>query len=509
MQVIYLDDSDTLNTLRVRLNWSDDERILIVLPSASKSGIYDQLDIEFMRRLGIEHQKQLGIVSTHPKIVDAARNARIPVFPFVWQARIAAFLRLWRKTKVREYPGRPTKLTEEDRIEVERRLTPRPVWQQWLSRYMSMVAFIFALAALALTVIYLVPQATISLRPETETLLISEQFIADRTLTEPDREAKQIPARLVLTLETVRLEADTTGRIGVPVTSARGEVVFVNLSTDALVVPAGTRVFSSGTIRREYQTVQPITVPRGVNEKAVATVVAIEPGEASNIGTNRITGIDGPLALKLSVGNISGIGGGEDEIREAVSQGDMDRLRQRVINQIMSQAFAELSGELEDGELLPEGALRIVAIYGETYTHFRDEATPTLELEIQAEVHGTAVSREVANDILKESLVARVQEGFSLEEDTVTIRSGDILDIDAQGRVTFAMQAEAISIAELNTEITEDLIAQTKGQEPALAMRYLYEQMPLLEEPRVDIWPEYMTRMPYLQVRISKEILVE
>ena len=110
---------------------------------------------------------------------------------------------------------------------------------------------------------------------------------------------------------------------------------------------------------------------------------------------------------------------------------------------------------------------------------------------------------------MADSLATQVQEGYSLAADTVQIHSGDIVDIDAQGRVTFGMQAEATSIAELNTPITDELIAQTTGQDPEIAMRYLYEKMPLLEEPRVEIWPEFMTRMPYLPLRIAREIQIE
>jgi hypothetical protein len=162
-----------------------------------------------------------------------------------------------------------------------------------------------------------------------------------------------------------------------------------------------------------------------------------------------------------------------------------------------------MEAQLTEAEFLANDSLRVIEIYHETYSHFLEEQTDRLTLEIRAEIHGTAVDASQANDLIYQELIGNVLPGYELVPSSLNLYGGDVIGVDADGRVSFLMIGEGRMAALLT--VSEPISAIT-GQDPGVAMAYLNQQLPLRAYPTTDIWPSWFDRMPYLPVRIEAQV---
>jgi hypothetical protein len=139
----------------------------------------------------------------------------------------------------------------------------------------------------------------------------------------------------------------------------------------------------------------------------------------------------------------------------------------------------------------------------ETYSHFPGEQANRVTLEIRAELMATAVDETQATGLIYEELAASVTTNYELVPESLNFRSGDVLGVDSEGRVTFEMIGEGQIAAQLDLDEPVRLIA---GQETEVALAYLNDNLPLRDYPTVQIWPDWFGRLPYLPIRIQTEI---
>jgi hypothetical protein len=289
----------------------------------------------------------------------------------------------------------------------------------------------------------------------------------------------------------------------VPDAPARGTVVFVNEIAQAVTVPAGTRVSTSADNRVVFQTLQSVEVPGVIGGTAEVDVVAIEPGSTGNVAANLINRVEGTLSLQLQVRNLEAMEGGGVRLAQSVTQADVDRLHSQVLQQLQTLALADLEEILIGEEFLARESLRVSQIFHETYSHFPGDQTNSLVLEIRAELVATAVDETQAVGLIYEALAAAVTPGYELVPESLEFRSGEVLGVDSEGRVTFEMIGEGQVAAQFGLE---EPVKQVAGQETEVALAYLNEVLPLRDYPDARIWPDWFGRLPYLPVRIQTQI---
>jgi hypothetical protein len=346
---------------------------------------------------------------------------------------------------------------------------------------------------------YAIPGATLTLQPEVEWLEVSKQVVADPELETVNYSGASIPARRLDVDVTWQAEVATTGTADVPDAPGLGTVLFVNLVEQPVTVPAGTRVSTSAGERIVFQTIAPVDVPGVVGGTAETEVIALEPGPSGNVEANLINRIEGSLALQLEVRNLEATSGGGVRTVPAVSEKDQERLRAQVLQQLQTLATAEMEAALASDEFLARDSLQIVGVEQETYSHFVGEQSERLALEVRASIRGTAVDSRQANDIVYDELAASVQPSYELIPESLKFSSGDVLGVDGQGRVTFMMRGEGMVAAKLQTD---ELLTTIAGQDTGVATAFLYEQLPLQRYPSVEVWPDWLDRMPFLPERI-------
>ena len=504
-QIIYLDREDDLVSIRDRLSWAREKRVLLVLPDGQSDLLQEWLDLKILRRHADDLRLEVGLVTLNRELRPQAQALGFPVFRSVRVGQEAND-RAWRQGQRRKFDwARPRGLDQDDRREMIRRTAPPISWQKWVLRYVGIALFFITVAILYVAAAWTVPGATITLRPQVIPISVSRQIVADPQLDSVSFSGESVPARVLVVVTEWQANVETTGTLDVPDALARGRVVFVNRIPQEVAVPAGTRISTSSGERVIYQTLADVTVPGVIGATIEADVVAIEPGLQGNVDINQINRIEGLLALQLEVRNLEPIEGGGVRSARAVTQSDLDRLRAQVIQQLQTLALAEMEGQLAETEFLARDSLRIVTIFDETYTQFVGEQADQVILEIRAELHATAVDETQATGLVYETLSLAVNPEFELVPDSLNFFSGEVLGVDSQGRVSFEMIGEGLTAARINIESTLDMIA---GQETEAGLAYLYKTLPLRDYPTAQVIPNWFGRLPYLPVRIQVNVEV-
>jgi len=501
IQAIHLDDDDDIVSIRDRLDWVREQRVVLVLPDQGDL-LTDYLDLMLLRRHADDLRLEVGLVTVDSRVAGQAKSLGFPVFRTVGES--AKSRRGWWRSRLRiDYLARPVQLEQEDRKEVERRKKTRPPWQRWLLRYLAIIVYILTLALLFISAVYAVPGATVVFKPDLQEINVIRQIVADPQLETISSSGSSVPGRVLRSVQEWQAEVETSGLIDIPNTPARGSVVFVNQIDRPASVPAGTRVSTSAGQRIVYQTMESVTVPEGPGSTVEVEIVAINPGLDGNVDVNLINRIEGSLSLQLEVRNLESIDGGSIRQVFSVSETDVERLEAQVMEHMKALALRDMEEMLEDNEFLAADSLRVVHLLHQTYSHFPGEKTGKLTVDMRAAMEATAVDESQAVELVYDELAASVLVGYEIVPDSLIFRSGNVLGVDGEGRVTFEMIAEGQMAARLGLDEAIDQIA---GQETGKAQAFLFEQLPLREYPRVYTWPSWFNRLPYLPIRIQTEI---
>lgn len=499
IEVIRLQRRDTLASLSHLLESVTQRDVLIQVPFGNGLVLSEQVDMARLKQAAAATGIHLGIVTLDRHVREAAQVLHIATYSTLFFGRIShTRQRAWWLPEERRV-GKKTVINAADKRAVHRRIATKPRWLQYGYRYFVIFSFFIILSLLTIASAYTIPRATITFKPEIRAIEVSQQIVADPRISEDEASGATVPGRLLVFSDKWRATAQPTGLKEIPAQTARGLVTFVNRVPTAATIPAGTRISTSTGERIIFQTMQPVSLPARIGAEVDVEVVALEAGAQGNLPVDRINRIEGTLAQQLNVRNLFKITGGADRTVYAVSADDMERLREHVIETLFTLAKTEMQAELAEGEVLADDSLRIVAIYDETFSHFLNEETDEVTFEMRAELHGTAVNAQLALGLIDEQISDSVPEGYQLLPDSVETSIGELLGVDAQGRVSLQMNGYGLVAAKIKLGDTLDTV---RGQSVELAQYYLEENLPLRETPTVRIWPVRFGRMPYLETRI-------
>jgi hypothetical protein len=502
--VVYLDPEDDIVSICDRLDWHTGPRLALVLPIGADL-LTDYLDQVRLRRYAQALRLEVGLVTRDRRVRSAARGLSLPLFATVDDSLNKE--RVWRRARSRRVNTRPVpriELDQGDLAEIRQRKQPRSTLQQWLLRYLAIVVYFLTLAVMLVAAVYLVPGGTITLKPEVVPLQVSKQIVADPQLQSAEESGSSVPGRVLVTTTAWQAQVQTTGTVEVADAAAEGTIVFVNRLAQPVTVPAGTRVSTTAGKRVVFQTLETVELPGEAAAMAEVRVVAIEPGEEGNVAANQINLVEGALGLQLQVRNLEPLTGGSLRLESAVASQDQERLRAQLLQQLQALAVAEMEAMLGEGEFLARDSVRISRILAETYSHFPGERAGSLTMELRAEVEATAVNRNLANGLVYAELAETLPSGFELVQGSLAFRSGRVIGVDGDGRVTFEMLAEGLATARMDLD---QLLPEISGQEIGVARAYLYENLRLRDYPEIRVWPAWLGRLPYLPIRIQTEVV--
>lgn len=353
------------------------------------------------------------------------------------------------------------------------------------------------------------PKATISFKAQTKEIPTSLDFIADSKTDELDTAGKVVRA--------TKKEIQKNDSEKVPATGqkdegnkASGTVSLKNCADVAgeVTIPAGSAV-TSGDLT--YVTSQAVTLPQsffggGPNKpcftppKDVA-LIAQKPGEQYNLSAGKSYTVSGRSGIS---GSGSAMSGGTSKIVKVVTQGDVEKAKERLRGK-QNTTQEEIKQELsKDGYLAIEDSFKAKLGSFSPSPGVDSEAT-----EVSVSVTNSYTMLGVKEEDLKklvEEAVKNEQQGQSILNDglgSATFKlnpgAGGTIEKD---QTAINLQTKVIAGPDINQDQLKSELAGKKSGEA----EEILKQKPGLAEPKIELKPFWVTKIPKKQSKITIEI---
>jgi hypothetical protein len=505
--VIELQTQDDLASIRRRLDQVADGRVALVIPWDMQF-LSRKLDLDLLRREAERRQFEIAIVSADFERRGLARRSGVPAFASAADAKRA---QKWSAQSLAPVGPPPRHWWEE---EIELRPRPRsrwlrflPPWFDWVKLGIRLLVFLLALAVVVVSTYVIVPSGSVTLVPASREFVTIVPVSTDVEIEEVNHAAGLIPARKVGEYFEGSIEVETTGVMNLVTGRATGEVEFTNLLAQDYVVPKGTIVRTSSTsypIR--FRTTADTVVPAA--GRATAPIEALEDG-VGNVGAFQINVVEGVAASAVALINPEPTTGAEPREARVVTQADYERGQTLLMQQLLDQAYDELSRNyLEPSEILLRQSLRIAAMPKLAYDRFVTEQADTVSVNMRVLVDGWAVDVDNAEAVAYVALSRRIPPGYRLMDARFEVGEAAEENV-GPGDFTFFVTAYGEADAMLNPGEAVHLV---RGQRLDAARNRLVANLPLAEEPQIAHWPDWpdrldwLERMPLLALRIDVQV---
>jgi hypothetical protein len=496
-QVIQLELHDDVISTRDKMAWAKSARILLVWP-AHADILNRTVDLVVLLRYSQQLGSQLGLVTKNHEIRTTATEVGIPVFDNVESAN----RRTWRRQRRRRCPV--VKLNGSQRLqrrakveEFHQQVTEARLKQDRLA-FLRIPAFIIAIAAVFTLGILFVPSATVRLQPKDQEQTIRMQIWTNPTIQSPSLTGS-IPAYTLQTEVEGEDEIESSGSQTISDQPAMGQVVFTNLTDEAIDVPAGTVVRTLGEDPIRFETQQSVLLPAGTQSTATADVRAVNAGTNGNVGAEALTAIEGNIGVQIGVTNPEAMTGGSDRASRSPSQTDYERLRERLLEKLMKTGYSEFESRIQPNQRLLETTLSQQAVVMEERSPAEDLPGDRLHLKMRVKYQIWYYDELDLRAVTVAAMETSLPQGYrslgtdvSLEEILKPAMKGD------------SVRWEVSAKRNLKPAISEDTVARAiTGKTPTEVVDMLEDTYNLAESPEIELSPPRWPRFPYLPFRIS------
>jgi hypothetical protein len=420
-----------------------------------------------------------------------ARAAGIPAYGSV-PAKLRRYRRL-RRPDPRGLAGRV--------VDVEgglgRRWRRRPRNLSFGGVLLSLIVICALGAALLGVAAVLMPAATVRLEPVAKPVSGSLEATANPEYREIDYSQAIIPARVVQVIVSGRGDTPATGRVDVPDGHAAGEVVFVNRTSDPVVVPKGTEVRTGSGVNIRFYTVADTELPGTLFANARVGVIAFEAGPRGNVQALTISVVEGQVAHLVNVLNDQPLRGGSIKRVATVASADPDKLRTDLLKRLQQEAYTQLAAELKPGEFIPPNSVD-AQVMAEQFDQVLDQQSDVLSMEMKVVVRGTAVDDKSLENLARHFLETR-EPGLGLIEDSLAIERSEGVIVE-RNVVRFGMTMRGVVAPIVDVESVK---AALRGRGVAQASVWLEEHLQLQAAPEISVVPRQWERLPWLPGRIN------
>jgi hypothetical protein len=502
-RILQLEPHDDVLSTRDKMGWVKGGRILLVWPERARM-LNRRLDLILLQRRSQELGAQLALVTHDPDVHYYAPRLGIPVFKSLRRAQTAHWRVPWRFRKKQD-EGTPI-LAEgnaptdqaETRSRAERLAArPEPPYPR-LSLTTRMVFFTLGVLALLAIAATLVPAAQVRLNPETRSQQVSLSVTADPESEAVDM-AGRVPARLVTVTVEGRDSLPTSGSIQVPGDLASGEVLFTNLTDQAVNIPEGTAVRSPeiGAIR--FEVTRAGEVPAGSGQTITLPVRSLTPGSDGNLPAGKLSAIEGLLGTQLVVTNPESTRNGTDRREPAPTEADRRQLYERLYDSLQETALSELQNKLAESDLLIPASLSLAQTLAEDIQPDGLQPADHLDLRLRLEFQAQFISAEDLRSLAGQVLDARLEPGYSAVDGTLQIDSLTPPVLGEDGLTRWVMKARR----QIGSNLSEPQVVRLAlGLDPEQAQKRLAAELRLAKEPEIVLTPSWWPRMPILPFRI-------
>ena len=491
-QIITLESHDDLISVRDRMSWAKTPRILLVWPKYEKVTLR-QVDLKVLQRHALSLGAQLGLVTRTRRVRADAEALKIPVFESTGQAQRVAWPKP-RRTRTRLIGRAPRQDLREQREQV---LSDEKHWR--IHPVARVGAFLLGVSSVLVLVALFIPRAQVVLQPRSKL-----QTIVLPVTARPEVDSVFITGNIPAYEKRVIVDGSqtttVTGRGVTPQSKSTGNVIFRNLTQQAVVVPAGTVVKTKDNVR--FATTGNSEVESGVGKMLELPVEALESGLSGNVEAETITVVEGRLGLLLSVTNPEATTGGREIPSLQASDADRERVKDQLMKSLEQEARLQLGEEMSDGDVLLEDTFGISQILSEMYEPPAGAAGTKLTLTMQVEFSTQYASAEDLTRLASLALNASLPAGFGPAEtsDALTIKSATKPAKNPDGSAHWTIRAERRIVQQINPSQVTPLIQGIWAQR---AKTVLQKNLPLEVPPQVSLSPSWWPWVPIVPFRIS------
>lgn len=494
-QIITVESHDDFISVRDRMSWAKTPRILLVIPKFEKVALR-QAEFKILQRHASALGAQLGVVTRVRRIRAAAEELGITVFKSTVEAQKKTWnaappkLAAWR-------PPKPNLREERERVQVR-----EGAWRTHLvvrlSAFMAGALSVFAIVAL------FIPRAQVRLHPVVET----QNAVLPVTASEFTKSA-YVTGNIPMREMRVILDGDqivtVTGEGATPQSKARGVVLFRNLTANAVTIPEGAIVETTGVPLVQFVTLEAGAVSAGVGKTFEVLVEALVGGAAGNMPADSLLAIRGALGLSLTVTNPEPTSGGRDKSSAQASDADRARVKEALMRTLDERARNEFLEELEAGDILFDETIAVSQIFLEEYDPPAGAAGSTLTLTVQAEYSARYASASDLTTLAALALNASLPAGFHpISNSALKIDSVGSPTIGEDGSARWRIRAERQIVQTINPA---QIVYLIRGLSVDAARSRLEKAFTWKNEPEISMSPAWWqwVPLPPFQIEVMSE----
>lgn len=485
---------EPLAAIRAKVLAVPERAVVLVVPRGTRA-LQSAVGAKVLARAVHDYRLRLAVVTQDAEVYSYLRAAGLSVFASVERAEAA---RRW------TVPPRPQGPEDQRRPRTDAGTRSDPeASRSWAESALGLGLLLALLLAVGLGAAFLLPEATIRVRPATQDLAAEVRLSVVPDLEELDYEMVAIPGRRITTVITGTGSQATTSRRDVPDAPATGNVLLINQRAVAVTVPAGTIVATGTGVSVRFRTTSEAQLPGQVGASVSVPVEAVDPGPQGNVGPYLINRVEGSLATQLSVVNEQPTSGGTIRQIGSVTEADRERLRQSLLQRLEVEAQSALQSLLEPGEAAIPGTLVRTRILGEGYDRILGEAAEQITLTLRAEFEELAFSQADASRIALAGLQGAVPSGYELLAEGLSFQIGSS-EVDEAGTPVIAVVATGRVRALVEPAEVEAMVLGRPVEE---AESILSRSFALAEPATVSTTPGWVRSVPSFGFRVHTELV--
>lgn len=342
---------------------------------------------------------------------------------------------------------------------------------------------------------FVMPTAKVVIKTDTQNINSNVKFTASPNAQEFDLENAIVPAMKKELKKTESQKAPATGQKNKG-EKAKGEVSLKNCSNSVqpVTIPAGTAVSSNNLT---FITDESVNLPASsfnglqqctTSEKDV-DVTAQHAGDNYNLSARDYV-VAGHAGVKAKGSDMSG---GTNQIVKVVSQGDIDGLKQKVVDTFTSTARDELKQQFQAEGLIPlEDTFGVGQPLVVSTPNANDEAE-----EVTANITMTFTMQGIKKEHVVELVKKDVEDDIDSEKQVILEDGLDepIFQINARqdnGDVSYSLQTLVVAGPQIDENILKKEIAGKKRSEAENIIR----RRPGVKDVTVDFSPFWVGKTP-------------
>jgi hypothetical protein len=492
-QIIQLNKHDDYISVRDKMSWSQTGRILLVWPKEGHV-LNRRLELNLVKRHANKLGAQLAFVTPNSEVRFIAQQIGIPVFDNLRHAQESH----WRMAKQKNVDLHPAD-THPSIDSMRKSIHPQS--QVWLEHPVTrIICFTISVLALFALGIFILPGATIMITPQVKIQSMTLSLFADPSLSAINISSGGLPTYSQEVIVEGSEIVTTTGSVTIPDQVANGGLRFTNISDRKIILPKGTVVTTLGSDPIRFITSSEGEIAIKSGESAVLSARSIKPGTSGNLPANSLVAIEGELGADLIVTNPYATHGGSNALVPAPTNQDIRLLREHLVDQLEQTALVELKAILPTDDTLITTTLKTIEIIDETATPTVGEPGSQLNLSMRLRFQSQVVADEDIRSLITPILDSNTPTGYSPVANTMVLNQLSTPTLGPDDNAHWTLRVQRKLQADIIEKQASNLVSGLSVQQ---AIDRLNSSLPLSDDTKILIAPEWWPRLPFLPMRIQ------